>query len=119
MTNRRDRAAARSATGGSARGVDRGVGEPLVLERLPTRPQRLHHDRLGMLRTQRAPELLGTPRPQHPERNIGGDPAAQLNITASSCPTCHMSSQEHQFCRVHQAMRRESGSAKTLLDPAW
>ena len=71
-----------------------------------------------MVHKQRAPELLRTPRPQHPERNVGGDPPALLNVTASSCPTCHMSGEENQFCRVHRALRRERRSAKAFLDPA-
>lgn len=49
-----------------------------------------------MLGEQRTPELIRTPRPQHPERNLGSDPAAKLNITASSCPTGHVTGQENQ-----------------------
>jgi len=92
----KDRAAARSATGRSSRRVARLLSKPVFAKPLSARSQRLDHHRLGVLRKQRAPELLRTPRPQHPERNIGGDPAAQLNITASSCPTCHMSGEENQ-----------------------
>src|SRR5664279_2946353 len=79
----------------SCRGT-RVLGKPVVAKLMSARSQRLHQHRLGMLRIQRAPELLGTPRPQHPKRNVGSDPPAKLNITAGSCATCHMLGQENQ-----------------------
>ena len=53
----------------------------------------LDHHRLRMLGEQGAPELLRATRPEHPKRKVRGDPAAQLNAAASSCPTCHLAGQ--------------------------
>ena len=68
-----------------------------------------------MLGKQRAPQLIRTPRPQHPKRHLGSHPPALLDVALRGSSAGDMPGQENQFCRVHQALRRESDSAEALL----